>query len=319
MRKTINREKICGRLYDISDLKISKVQNTESAHYNEEFIGGSIDIATDDDCLNIVTVRFTFVQPTYKSGKVNNSFGVLKNIIENGQTVLTDGAENATIVKVDASLALNDFYTNRDGEETLVSAKINNGSFINVVSKLDPSEDKNTFKCDMLINGIRTIEADEEKNIPEDYVIIKGAVFDFRNALLPVEFAVHNKGGIKYFTSLEPSASNPTFTQVWGEINSRTIVTRREQESAFGEPAVTEYTKTVREWVVTGTSKPESVYEIGDEENGITADEIKKAKANREIYLADVKKKQDEYQASKNAGSAVTAAAAPSSAGGFNF
>ena len=40
--------------------------------------------------------------------------------------------------------------------------------------------------------------------------------------------------------------------------------------------------------------------EIDDEQNGITIDEIKKALADREVYLADVKKRQDEYQASKN-------------------
>ena len=52
-----------------------------------------------------------------------------------------------------------------------------------------------------------------------------------------------------------------------------------------------------------------------DAENGITAEDIKKAMGDREVYLADVKKRQDEYQASK------TAAAAPANntSGGFNF
>ena len=177
MRKVINKERIEGRLYDMSQLALKKVQSSESEHFGQEFIGGSIDIATDDDCLNIVTVRFTFVQATYKSGKTNNTFGVLKNLLENGKTVLADGKDEATMLRIDASLALNDFYTQRNSEEVLVSAKTNNGSFANVVSKLADEDARNTFECDMLINGTRYVEADEEKNIKEDYLVVKGAVF----------------------------------------------------------------------------------------------------------------------------------------------
>jgi len=321
MRKAINKERIEGRLYDISQLALKTVQNSESKHFGEEFIGGSIDIATDDDCLNIVTVHFAFVQATYKSGKANSTFGVLKNLIENGKTVLVDGKEEASMVRVDATLALNDFYTQRNGEEVLVSAKSNNGSFVNIVSKLADEDARNTFEYDMLINGTRYVEADEERNIKEDFLVVKGAVFDFRNSILPVELVVHNKGGIKYFESLDASPKNLVFTKVWGKINSGTIVDRREEESAFGEPAIKEYSKTIREWVITGTSKPDAVYEIGDEQNGITEEEIKKAMADREVYLAGVKKRADEYQASRNSGNAGTSnvAAAPAAQGGFAF
>ena len=44
--------------------------------------------------------------------------------------------------------------------------------------------------------------------------------------------------------------------------------------------------------------------------------------ANREVYLANVKKKADEYQASKAANAAATAtpsAGTTAAAGGFNF
>ena len=315
MRKALNRERVEGRIYD-HDLALKTVQNTESKNYGKEFIGGSIDIATDDDNLNIVQVYFTYVTETTSKGNKNATFTALKNIIDNGKTILNNGAENATMVRIDTALALNDFYTQRNGEEVLVSAKRNNGGFVTIVNSLGDADTRNTFECDMLINGTKYVEADPEKNIAEDYLVVKGAVFDFRNAILPVEFVVRNANGIKYFESLDASPQNMVFTKVWGKINSETIVTRREEESAFGEPSVKEYTRTVREWVITGTSKPDSVYEIGDAENGITAEEIKKALADREVYLADVKKKADEYQASKNAGPVVGDTAA---AGAFNF
>lgn len=316
MRKIINKERIEGRVYDLSQLKLKTVESKESAHYGEEFIGGSMDIATDDDCLNIVTVYFTFVQPLYKSGKTNNTFGVLKNLLSNGKTVIKDGADNATLVRVDASLTLNDFYTQRNGEEVLVSSKRNGGSFVTIINKLGDADARSTFECDFLINGTEYVEKDEEKHIDNDYLIVKGAAFAFNGAILPTTLLVKNPGGIKYFDGLDASPKSPVFTKVWGQINSETIVSRREEESAFGEPAVKEYTKQVREWVITGTSKPDATYPTDDAEAGITEEEIKTALANREVYLADQKKRSDEYQASKNSGNAANA---PASAGGFNF
>lgn len=317
MRKVLNKEHIEGRVYE-HNLAIKTVQNSESKNFGKEFIGGTLDIATDEDCLNIVTITFTYVTETTSKGSKNETYSTLKNIIENGKTVLVDGKDAATLVKVDTALAVNDFYTSRNGEETLVTAKRNEGGFVHTVNKLCDPAARNTFEMDMLINGTRLVEADEERNIAEDYLIVKGAVFNFRNAILPVEFIVKNPSGIKYFESLEASSSNMIFTKVWGKINSETIKTVKTEESMFGEAKVTEYERTIKEWVITGTAN--ETYEIDDEQNGITLDEIKKALADREVYLADVKKRQDEYQASKNAsGNAVGGTGVSAAQGGFNF
>ena len=317
MRKVLNKEHIEGRVYE-HNLAIKTVQNSESKNFGKEFIGGTLDIATDEDCLNIVTITFTYVTETTSKGSKNETYSTLKNIIENGKTVLVDGKDAATLVKVDTALAVNDFYTSRNGEETLVTAKRNEGGFVHTVNKLCDPAARNTFEMDMLINGTRFVEADEERNIAEDYLIVKGAVFNFRNAILPVEFIVKNPSGIKYFESLEASSSNMIFTKVWGKINSETIKTVKTEESKFGEAKVTEYERTIKEWVITGTAN--ETYEIDDEQNGITLDEIKKALADREVYLADVKKRQDEYQASKNAGgNAVGGTGVSAAQGGFNF
>ena len=320
MRKTLNREHIEGRIYDHS-LAFKKVQNPDSANHGKDFIGGTIDIATDEEGLNVVTVNYTYITEFFsKSGKKDSRFTALKNIIENGKTILADGKDAATMVKIDPALALNDFYTNRNGEETLVSAKRNESGFINIVTSLDKNEkNRSTFEMDMLINGTEYVEADEEKHIKADYLKLKGAVFAFNGAILPVEFVVKDQGGIKFFEGLDASPTNLFFTKVWGNIENQTIVTRKEEESAFGEPSIKEYTRNIREWVVTG-AKGEG-YEIGDAENGITEEEIKKAMADRNIYLADVKKRQDEYNANKDKGTAAmsNAASAPAQAGGFNF
>ena len=315
MKKAINRERISGRIYE-HNLAV-KVTGESSKNPGTEYIGGTIDVATDEDCLNVVTVNFTYVTETTKSGGKNNTFTALKNIIDNGKTVLVDGKDAATMVRIDTALGLNEFYTSRSGEETLVQAKRNEGGFVSIVNKLDGEDARNTFEFDMLINGTRIVEANEEKNIPADYLVVKGAVFNFRNDMLPVELVVKSAGGIKYFESLDASSSNLVFTKVWGKIESQTIVDKREEESAFGEAAVKEYTRIVKEWVITGTAK--ETYEMDDEQNGITADEVKKAMADMEVRLADVKKRQDEYQASKSATSAPASAGTTAASGGFNF
>lgn len=322
MKNPNNKEHIEGRVYDF-DLAERTVESTQSKYYGKNFISGTVDVATDDAGLNVVQIHYVFVQPTTSAGKANSTFNALKEIMTNGKTVVKDGFADATMVKADPSLALNDFYTDRSGDWQLVSAKRNQGGFISIVKSLNPVEDKrNTFECDMLINGTTYVEADSEKNIDKDYLVVKGAVFTYNKAILPVEFTCEMEAGIKYFESLDASPANPTFTKVWGTINSETIVTRKEEASAFGEPVVKEYAKTVKKFLITGTSEPEKVYVIGDEKNGITAEEVKKALADREVYLAGEKKRAEDYKASKaSAGFAggATIATASAAAGGFNF
>lgn len=316
-KKFFNEEHIEGRLYDHT-LAIKTVQNTESKNYGKEFIGGKIDIATDDEGLNIVTVEYTYVTETTSTGKKDARFTVLKNIIENGKTIAQDGMDVATMIKCDkVTLGVNDFY-NKDDE--LVSAKRNEGSwFISTVTKLSAPDKRNLFDVDILINETQLVEADEERGIAEDYLIVRGGIFnDYTKAMAPVELVVKNSGGISYFESLGANKKEPVFTRVWGKIECQTIITRKEKAAAFGEPAVTEYEKKIREWVITGAAS--DTYEIGDAENGITVEEINKAIADRNTYLAEVKKRQDEYNASKTAGTIRSEnAKVTAAAGGFNF
>lgn len=317
MRKTINKEHIEGRVYE-HNLAVKTVQNTSSANFGKEFIGGTLDIATDDACTNVVTINFSYVTELTSKNNRNETYFTLKNIIDNGKTIVTDGPEAATIVKIDTALGLNDFYTNKNGEETLVSAKRNEGGFVHTINadKLSDESARNTFEVDMLINGVKLIEKDEERHIENDYLVIKGAVFNFKGDILPVEFRCYNPAGIKYFESLDASSTNLVFTKVWGNIVTNVIKYQKTEEAAFGGPVVKDYSYTSKEWVVTGAAQES--YEIGDEKTGITEEEIKKAIEDREIHLAEVKKRADEYRASQNTVSPA-AAGVSASQGSFNF
>ena len=312
MKKMINKTRIEGLLYE-HDLQL-KVTGENSKVPGTEFISGTISIATDDAGVNIVPVHFTYTTATTSTGKTNATFAVLKNIVDGVYgTMMKDGKDKAVMIAVDSALGLNEFYTDRNGKEELVSAKRNEGGFVRVVDAIAEDEKlRNTFDCDIVITGTRRIEADPDKNLPEK-MIIKGAIFDFRNSLLPIEFSVTNERAMDYFESLEASEMNPTFTEVKGRQISETIIKKIVEESAFGDPSIREVKNTRKDFVITWAKTEPYAW---DEEGSITATEMKNAIANREVYLAGVKQRQDEYKASKN--KAPSAMSTPA-AGGFQF
>ena len=155
------------------------------------------------------------------------------------------------------------------------------------------------------------VEGDPEKGTT-DKAVIKGAIFNFRKDLMPVEFSATNKNAMNYFLGLDASQKSPVFTCVWGRQVSETIVRQIVTESAFGEDEVREVKNTRRDFVITGAAKEPYVW---DDESSITAAELNEAIQKREVDLAAMKKRQDEYKASRGT---AKAAAAPAQ-GGFNF
>lgn len=300
MRKIVNTAHIEGRVHS-HKLALRKVQDEKSKNFGTEFIGGTLDIATDEAGTNIVQIHYTYVVPTYKNGNENKSYKALKEIIDKGKTIEKDGFAAATCISCSPSIAINDFWVEREGKEELVSAKRLEGGFVNLISstKLNKDENaRNTFEVDMLINNVRHIEENETTKEPE-YLMIEGFTWAFNGAILPVGFAVKSKPGMKYFENCDISKDNRLFTKVWGNLKNTTVTVQKnsDDEAAFGEIQVREYTRNNRTWEVSSASK--NNYEIGDEENGVTLEEIKKCLQDREVYLADQKKRSDDYKASK--------------------
>ena len=311
MKKMVNNTHIEGALYQ-HDLAL-KVTGENSKNPGTEFISGNIEIATDDAGINIVPVHFTYVTATTAKGSANATFNVLKNIIDGVyKTVMTDGADNATMLRIDSAIGLNEFYTDRTGKEELVSVKRNEGGFVHVTPTIaDDEKTRNTFECDIIISNVIHVEGDEEKGTT-DKATVKGVIFNFRNDLMPVEFSVTNPKAMAYFEDLGASNSNPIFTKIKGRQISESIVRRVEEESAFGEPSIKEYKSTKKDFVITWAMAEPYVW---DDDSTITARELTEALAAREIALAEMKRRSDEYKASQ--GRALTnAAPAP---GAFNF
>ena len=315
MKKMINSERIEGRIYQHNLVK-KIVQNQTSKNFGKEFISGNIEVAVDEAGLVIIPVHFTYVVEQTNSGNKNATYTNLDKIINNGKTWITDGKEEALKVRIDTALSVSDFFTQDD---RLITTKVNEGGFVSIISELAVENERNTFTTDMLITGTTRVEADPDKNINKDYVVVKGYVFSFRNSILPVDFIVKNEEGMGYFEDLGASQNEPIFTKVWGRINCGSIANEVKEETAFGEESVRTYEKKIREWIITGTSKVP--YDFGDE-TILTVAEVQKAMQDRELMLADTKKRSAEYRAQKATETPVTsnpATTVTASRGTFNF
>lgn len=289
-----------------------KISGPNSKNPNTEYITGSIDIATDDDFLNIVTVHYRYVTAMNKNGP-NPNYAILAGIIDGKYgNVMANGPEGAEKVRVDSALGLNEFYSDQRGTEDLVSVKRNDGGFIHLIKEYSTgTNSRNNFDFDIVITNVREIEGDDEKGTPAK-AVIKGAVFSYFKDLLPVELEVVTPSAMNYFLSLDASASNPIFTRVKGIQVSNTVKAQTVEEGAFGDPIVHVSEKTTRAYQVTWSKK--EPYEW-DDENSITANEFKEMLSKREISLATLKQN---YLDRKNRKS-VAAPYQPRVAVDFNF
>lgn len=316
MKKMLNSTHIEGLIYNHS--LEEKLSGPNSKSPGTKYISGTVEVATDNNYVNIVPVHFTYVTAITSTGKENPTYTTLANIV-NGtfKTIMSDGVDRATKIRIDSAIGLNEFYSDRSGTEELVSVKRNEGGFAHTNGNFTDDETlRDTFDVDIVITGVRHVEADPDRGT-NDKAIIRGAIFDFRNSLLPVEFSVVDPAAMNYFEGLDASNKNPVFTRIKGRQVSETITRQITEEGAFGEPSVREVKSSRKDYVITWAKKEPYAW---DDDSTITAVEFKKAIADREMTLANLKQRNDEYKANKNGLSFGTAtpAAAPK-VGTFDF
>lgn len=286
----------------------AKVSGPNSKNPGTAFIQGTLNVATDEDGMNVVPVSFTYVTEFYsKSGKPNTNYALLLQIINEGRTFETCG--NAAMkVRIDGEIENNDFVT-RDGE--MASPKRVRGNWIHTESGNIAEVGCAKFDCDMFINEYVEREVDDGEN----YGSVRGYTFGYQNKLVEIDLSVRGKGGMGYFDSKGISKNDPMLTHVWGDIESTTIEKHEEIENAFGAPTVKTTTRSLRSWNITGAS-PEPAVHAGDFEaqyqdwnsnDAMTAEEFKKLEVARAEYLASVRQRHEEYQASKGGGNAFAA------------
>ena len=308
-KKLANSTHIEGYLYEHKLEK--RVTGPDSKNPGTEYISGTISIATDDDMLNIVQVRYSYVTELTAKKTPNNTWTILSGIIDGKLgNVMEHGKENACKVRADSAVGLNEWYSDRDntGNPTLVSIRVNDGGFIHTTNELGDPKTRATFETDMVITNVIHFDADPERDLPER-ATLKGCVFNFRGDLLPVEYTVLGDKAIAYFESLDASPKSPVFTKVQGQQVSKTVVRTTTEESAFGDAIVKETRSSQKDFVVTW-ALPEPY--AWDSEDTLLASELSEKMSAREIHLAEIKKNQEERQANRGNAIGGTTAAAPS-------
>jgi hypothetical protein len=201
----------------------------------------------------------------------------------------------------------------------MVEAKGVRGSFVHFANGsygLNADENKrNTFEADMLIAAA----IPQEPENADAYLNLRGYVFAYRNALVPVTLSIHNPAGIQYFEKCDISNENPLLTKVWGNIISTTQEIKTEVESAFGGPTVNVTTRTLRAWEIAGCAA--EPYEWNDEST-ITIADFKTLLKEREQTKAAAKARAEERNNTSNFPTATTSdtkSGSPTSAMNFKF
>lgn len=303
MKKMINSTHVEGLLYDHKLQR--KVSGANSKHPGTEFISGELQVATNNAHTNIVPIHFTYVTATTAKGTENATYAILSDIIDGKLgTIMANGEDGADKVRVDSSIAVNDFYTDRNGEETLISAKRIENGFVHKTNKISEDEkQRSTFDTDILIVGVAhkdAVENDAGKITSPEKAVIDGRIFSYGGKILPVQFSAINPQAINYFEGLDASMKQPVFTHVKGQIISEQTVRQIVTESAFGAPDVREIPTNHKEYVITWAAS--ETYDFGDEDV-LTFDDLARMGAERETYLATVKTRNEEYKAARaNAG-----------------
>lgn len=280
MRSNKNVVYVEGYVYNCS--LFANVAGPNSKNPGQEYINGTVNIATDEDGINIVSVRYTYVVPTWKSGKENETYTILQSLLNGAPTWEKDGKDKATKLRIQGDVEVNDFM-GRDGN--MVESKQVRGGFTHYAN--DGFRDKrNNFETDMLITSTKVVEVENGK----DYMNISGYVFNFRNDFIPVTYSLTNEAGMKYFENLDISMNNPYYVYVWGKIVSSTQRVEHQVETAWGAPQVEYTTRTLRMWEMEGCA-PEP-YEFNDDST-MTMAEFKQGLENREQQKAEAKARQE--------------------------
>ena len=271
MRSTSNMVTIQG--YVFSHHLFERVTGPTTKNPGQPFINGSIDIAIDEAATQTVHVQFSYVTPTYKNGNENLTYSLLKKIIDTNDVYERVG-NHAIKVRLDANFGTN-VYKNRTGD-IVVSTRID-GAFMH---ELEPAAKFGTIPAKFSVDMVITNTAEREFANGSTLFELHGYVFNYRQSLVPITFTVDGEEGQRYFESQD----YPMFTNLWGNIESETIVSQRElTASAFGNPQVETTERQVMRWNVKGSANEPYEY---DDPTGITKEEMKEKLAEHEAYIA---------------------------------
>lgn len=291
MRKFSNDVAIQGYVFNFGNDERRQLQKRvtgpQSKNPGTNYIRGELNVATDDEATNIITLWYQYEPEFNKNGKPNSKYEELSRLLDSNNTFEQNGT-SADKIRVNGALQTNDFYT-REGE--LASPKRIAGGFVHALNT-PISDTPATFNIDCVLS--KCVETERENEEP--YVTLSGYCFNFRDEIFPFDVNVRSQAGMDYFLGEDISSNNPMVTTIKGNIVNQQIKREETIESAFGEPVVQTSVRNARSWDVTWAA-PEPLE--WDDESSITKAELKKALQERTERIEADKKQADEWRANQ--------------------
>lgn len=251
MIKFTNSFNIVG--YVFSHTLEIKVSGAASKNPGTKYIRGTVNIATDDEALNIVPVDFTYVPEKLKSGDQNKTFYNLENIVRGKNNTFQEvGKQYADKIRVTGNFDVNDYLSKANGK--IVSRTRLRGAFVHEAR--DNAACTATFDVDMIITNAGYKYFDDGTSIYS----VDGYTADFRNQLIPLKLTT-NEDGANCFEQYAPIQSEtPLFMRLYGEFTSNVInVEKKNSDNVsmmFGAPRAEVTQRTVSRWNITAASEP---------------------------------------------------------------
>lgn len=210
-----------------------------------------------------------------------------QTIINDYKSVASVGREEADKVRVtQGKIGLNEYF-GQDGQ--LRSYPELSTNFVNRIQASDTYDPKAEFEAEVVVKTI----IEEYKNDEETgRVKLTGFIPLYGGKVIPFDFVVGGEGAEYIQGNYEPGQT----VKLFGKIVNFKEVKETEVEVAFGKPQKKTTSKTIREYLITGGLDP---YE---EENVLTykIDTIKKALTEREVYLEEMKNKNNNTSSKPN-------------------
>lgn len=301
INKVVNECTVSGYLYGFGRFEPAE---------RDGKISGSIVVLVNEETDTTVEVNFVSQSPTYKSGKENNTYLALKELIAKEPTIEKVGKEKAAKVRCNCRITTNPYYSVPKGNPgaglELHEYMQIQGSFLHLDDNVKPYIG---FNVDVLIEDITEIERNDEPT--GEYMVSMKTYDDYRKFFRPLKMKITDPSGIAVIQQ-NLQTEEYYYTTISGTIASKTV--RREKgnsDMAFGSVATVSRDYTTTDILIIGATAAK--------EFPVTEEEAQTLKNNRTTFLNERKQKAEERNASTSTPTSTEGVATTTFAPGSKF
>lgn len=213
-------------------------------------------------------------------GSENGLFKSLKTVMEDYKSIASVGIEEADRVRITAGkLGLNEYY-DQSGTNLKTYQQVST-NFINRLAANEEMTPRAEFEVEIYISSISE-EVKGEENTGR--LIIKSLIPIYGGRIIPFNFIVADE---ELIDAVQSSYEKGCTVKIFGDLLSTIEVTKSTVGTAIGKGREKIVKTAIKEFIFTSGELP---YEE-DNANRYDREVIKKAYAERELYLQELKKK----------------------------